>query len=361
MNLTLLRVLLIPPVLLLMACSEGRSEDNQSKDEPETGASTATVPDSEETEPTPSPEELTVLGKVGDTEITAKQLVRRIVDFRAADAQGQEDDPAIVPFQYLQDWIFAEIIRNEIQSLGITVDDAAVEAELARRFRPETTDEREVVQDNANGEYQAVYQAFLVSTGVADSEYRKGVLEELRESAVSQHLAEGIQTTQEQMEIRWIQLPPDTQETGSDGVSLSEIKERLRYGSFETVARDVSLATEYADSSGYVGWVPRGAFPELDPLLFGNEQLGQVPLEPGFASGPYYFGDGVFFVEILNSPEELQLDDKMMMKLAAELLTAWKNERLFQGTENDSVEITFNKSIYDWVLEQVLAVQEDTQ
>ena len=122
---------------------------------------------------------------------------------------------------------------------------------------------------------------------------------------------------------------------------------RLQVEDFEAVAREVGRSDGYADPSGYVGWVPLGAFPDLDPLLY-----GAAALLPGEVSHPYYVSDGIFIIEVLSAPESRELDDTMSLKLATELTEGWKDKAVQEGLGNGTVKINFNSSEYDRVADQ---------
>ena len=122
---------------------------------------------------------------------------------------------------------------------------------------------------------------------------------------------------------------------------------------FQTVASEVSVSEGYADASGYVGWVPKGAFPELDPLLYGDAELGIVALSPGEKSALKYAQDGIYIIEILSGPEERGVSDKMGIKLTLELTQAWQDEALQEGSSNGKVKMHLNSRLYEWVADQV--------
>jgi hypothetical protein len=376
-------------VLSLMACSGGVPENTQDIDatvtvgvsttpEPEApidvtvepqAAATLTQPDPTEI-PSPGPTQQTssaetpattttlsqadiVLARVGDHEFTANDLVQHIQVLEALQThEGHGIDHGAAAFQSLQDWVLAGILRQEAGGMGIQPNEEAIESELHRRFLPTLASEKEADPDVQEQEFQASYQAFLTAANLTDPEYRAIAEQELIELALSRLLAQGIENPQEQVEVRWIRLPIDPEEPGYGEVEPSEVMQRLQDESFETVARELSRSAGYSDESGYVGWVPQGAFPELDPSLY-----GAVRLEPGYVSRPYFLQNGVYIVEVLSSPEAREIDDRMMIKLAAELVKAWKNDKLQTGVGNGYVMLNFNSSIYEWVTDQVENMQ----
>ena len=293
--------------------------------------------------------DLVWVGSVNDVEFTAGDLVQRIRVFQGVNRyHGRRVDLSAVPFESLLNMINAEILRQAAPELGIQPTEEAIDAELRRQFQPTAAAGQETEPGQLEREFQDTYQAFLTATGLADSEYRVIVEEELTEYGLLLMLSQEIESPQEQVEVRWIRLPIDPDEAGSNGLQPDQVAHRLQVEDFEAVAREVGRSDGYADPSGYVGWVPLGAFPDLDPLLY-----GAAALLPGEVSHPYYVQDGIFIIEVLSAPESRELDDRMRLKLAMELTEAWKDKAVQEGLGNGTVKINFNSSIYDRVADQV--------
>ena len=292
--------------------------------------------------------DLVSVGSVNDVEFTAGDLVQRIRMFQGVNRyHGRRVDLSAVPFESLLNMINAEILRQAAPKLGIQPTEKAIDAELRRQFQPTAAAGQETEPGQLEREFQNTYRAFLASTGLADSEYRVIVEEELTEYGLLLMLSQEIESPQEQVEVRWIRLPNDPDEAGSNGLQPDRVAHRLEVEDFEAVARESGRSDGYADPSGYVGWVPQGAFPDLDPLLF-----GAAALLPGEVSIPYYVQDGVFIIEVLSAPESRELDDRMSLKLATELTEAWKDKAVQEGAGNGTVKINFNSSVYDRVGDQ---------
>ncbi len=293
-------------------------------------------------------------GRVNNVEFTMGDLVQRIRVLQGVNRyDGGRVDLSTVPFEYLQELVNAEILRQAAPGLNIKPSDQAIDGELRRQFQPTAPQGQEVDPGQLEREYQNNYQTFLTATGLTDSEYRVIVEEEITEFGLFLNLSQEVERSQEHVEVRWIRLPIDPSEAGTSGLQPDQVAQRLEVEPFDVVAREVSRSAGYADSSGYVGWVPQGAFPNLDPILYGDEELGTAALQPGETSRPFYARDGIFFVQKLSGPEERELDDRMMVKLTLELAEAWKDQALQEGTSNGTVKMKFNSRLYDWVADQV--------
>ena len=119
------------------------------------------------------------------------------------------------------------------------------------------------------------------------------------------------------------------------------------------MARSVGVSSGYADEYGYVGWVPRQAFKEIGALLFGDEKLGQKPLNVGATSSPLFTADGIYIVHKLSGPEILPISNLMRFRLNGRMLEDWEQERLRLGASEGWVQMNFNSDLYQWVADQV--------
>ena len=213
-----------------------------------------------------------------------------------------------MPFEYLQELVNVEILRQAASDLGVQPSEEGVEEALRRQFEPTAPEGQEVDPGQLDREFRNNYQTFLTATGLTDSKYRVIVEEDLTEFGLFLKLGQEVENSQEHVEVRWIRLPIDPNEAGASGLLPDQVAQRLEVEPFDVVAREVSRSAGYSDASGNVGWVPRGAFPNLDPLLFGDEERGTVALKPGETSSPFYARDGIFIVQMLAGPEERDVE-----------------------------------------------------
>lgn len=293
-------------------------------------------------------------GSVNNVEFTMGDLVQRIRVLQGVNRyQGGRVDLSRVPFEYLQELVNVEILRQQAPSLGVQPSEEAIEEALRRQFQPDAPEGQEVDPGQLDREFRNNYQTFLTATGLTDSEYRVIVEEDLTEFGLFLKLGQEVEESLEHVEVRWIRLPIDPNEAGASGLQPDQVAQRLEVEPFDVVAREVSRPAGYSDASGNVGWVPKGAFPNLDPLLFGDEERGTVALVPGETSSPFYARDGIFIVQMLSGPAEREVQEHMRFKLAQESTQAWKDDALQEGTSNGTVKMQFNSRLYDWVADQV--------
>ena len=293
-------------------------------------------------------------GSVNNVEFTMGDLVQRIRVLQGVNRyEGGRVDLSTVPFEYLQNLIDAEILRQAAPQLGIEPVDEDIERELRARFQPTLTGGQEADPGQLDREFRNNYQTFLTATGLTDSEYRVILKEQLTESGLLFLMWERVESPQEHVEVQWIRLPIDPAQTGVGTLQPEQVSQRLEVEAFETVAREVSLSAGFAGEGGYVGWVPKGAFPDLDPLIFGDPDVGTAALNPGEVSRALYATDGIYIIKKLAGPESRDLDERMRMKLAQEQAENWKNDALQQGLDSETVRMHFNSALYAWVGDQV--------
>ena len=293
-------------------------------------------------------------GSVNNVEFNMGDLVQRIRVLQGVNRyQGGQVDLGTVPFEYLQNLINVEILRQAAPDLGIEPSAEAVEDGLRFRFQPTPPEGQEVDPGQLDREFQNNYQTFLTATGLTDSEYRVIVKEELTDLGLFLLLSQDIEESQEQVQVRWVRLPADPNDPGSTGLQPDQVVRRLEVEPFDVVAREVGRSAGFADSSGNVGWVPKGAFPDLDSVLFDDPENGTAALDVGELSRPLFSNEGFFIVQKTAGPEVRELDDRMRVKLNLEMVQAWKDDKLRQGTDSGTVKMNFNSELYGWVADQV--------
>ncbi len=284
-------------------------------------------------------------GRINDVEFTMGDLVERI---RVEQAVSGEVDLSRRPFDYMRNLMHAELLRQEAPALGIEVTDELVEQAIRSRFYPEVPAGQATDPGQLDQEYRENLQAYLTRTELSENDLRTIVAEGLRRSLLSIHLSENIEDPQEQVEVAWIRLDPDS------SVDIFQVFDRLRDEEFSSVAQDVGEPAGYADASGYVGWLPRQAFPEISREVFGDQSIGKPPLEMGEITSAVRTLDDTYIVKKLAGPELQPLSDKMRAKVVQQATEDWQDQRLTQGFEQGWAKIRFASKYYNWVSEQVL-------
>jgi hypothetical protein len=284
-------------------------------------------------------------GRVNDVEFNMRDLVQRI---RVEQALAGTVDLGRSPFDYLRRLLNVELLRQEAPGLGINVTDELVELALRDRFYPSTSAGQATDPGQLDQEYRENLQIYLTRTGLSESKFRGIMKEDLRLGGLHNLLERDIEEIQEQVEVEWIRLDPGGQ------VRVWDVMNRLQNEEFASVAQNVGVPKGYADSSGYVGWLPRKAFPEISRGVFGDPKTAQPPLGVGEISRPITTLDDVYVVRKLSEPELRPLSDKMGAKVRVEVVKEWQDQHLNEGLAQGWVEMKFNSRFYQWVADQVL-------
>ncbi len=287
-------------------------------------------------------------GSVRNVEFTMGDLVARIRVLQGVNRyQGGQVNLTRVPFEYLQNLVNAEILRQQSPALGIQIQDDDIEQELRRQFLPTADPGEETDPGQLEREFRNSYGGYLTATGLSDADFRVIVEEQLVQRALALLLAQEIEPTQPHVEVQWIQIPVDGE------ILIGDVAQRLVNEDFTRVAQELNSASQFADPNGYVGWVPKGAFPDLDDYMYGNEEDEIAALKPGLVSEPIFTADAYYLLKVLAAAEDRELNNTMGQKLLQENVTLWQREALVAGTTAGTVRMNFNSRLYDWVADQV--------
>ena len=287
-------------------------------------------------------------GAIRGVEFSMGDLVERIRVIQGINRyQGGKVDLSVVPFEYLQGLLNSEILRQAAPSIGIYVTKENVDEVIKGRFYPIAPAGQETDPGQLDLEFESNYQNFLTQVNLSDGVYRRIVEEGLQRQQLALFLARDIPESMEQVEIEWIRLEFD------GPVQADEVKARLEAEDFQQVAAEVNASAGFADTDGYVGWVPEGAFPDFDKMLFSTDERSAL-LEVGDISDPQFTGeDGIFIIHKLSGLEERELSPLMRYKLTMEMVEGWQETQLTQGSHDGWLEINFDSDRYAWVADQV--------
>ena len=283
-------------------------------------------------------------GSVRNVEFTMGDLVKRI---RVLQGVSGQVNLGIVPFEYLSNLLDAEVLRQASPGLGITLTDEDIDEALRSQFYQQAEAGQQVDPGQLDQEYAARYQIYLERTNLTDKDYRIIVEERLALGWLSLLLGQQIADPQEQVEVEWIRFDQES------GIVAEEVVARLALQEFAIVANDVGVTQGFADPNGYVGWIPRGAFPDLASVLYGDEDKGIPPLAVGGISDPIFTVDGLYIIRKLSSLEAHDLDANMRAKLNVELVTDWQQQQRKNGAEEKCLKMNFNSKWYAWVTDQI--------
>ena len=247
-----------------------------------------------------------------------------------------------------------ELLKQGAPEYGIEITDDDLDDTVQGIFTPTLPPDQIATEDQQEREFKERYQAYLNFNRISDSDFRRLTEEQLYFFDMRNALGENVPTEEEHLEVYWLRTPirPDPAlGEPAKWQDLGAISERLENEDFEVVAQDYSAAFRFADSNGYVGWIPRGAFPRLDGHLFGDEENEPLPI--GEISMPWESSGYLHFMKVVDGPEMREVTDQWSERLKDMALQGWLEERFEQGTSGGWVEVKYDSKIYAWAAEQL--------
>ena len=158
----------------------------------------------------------------------------------------------------------------------------------------------------------------------------------------------------EHMDVSWIALPNETSGSESPPPTAEEVLQRLEAEDFADVAMEIG------GDSGPQGWLPKGAYPDLDVAIFGPQPLAQSEV-----SRPITGQNATYIVTVLSDVDVRPLDDDWLPGLKEQALQKWIQDQWALGRLEGWVEIHTDSEQYRWVVEQynksVREEQEEAQ
>ena len=229
------------------------------------------------------------------------------------------------------------VVRRNAPELGIEVTAEEIDASVITRFDSTPVDAPEPV-DTLTTEGRGAFDGFLGTFNVSESDYRQWLTGRLYVSELQEHFNDKIPDNARQVSVEWI--------VTASTVTAQEALDRITAGEeFAAVADELSSDRVVAGPGGLVGWVPRGAIEELDPILF-SEELALNEL-----IGPLVTSAGSIVLRVNDGPSEQPVTAVMRGFLATNALQNWLEAKVAEADV-----VTDGLSIDDaqWVIDQIL-------
>lgn len=280
------------------------------------------------------------IATVGGIKHSLGELVKRTRASAAISAsQGQQPEMGTLPFQMLIDLVNEELIRQAAPGLGVVVTQDDVDAQIRTGFYPRPLEGQQTDPEALEREFQENYRRFLNVAQLSDREYREMVRVNLLSNKIREMKGEQVPAVEEQVYAHWIRV--------MDEEALNAVEAEVKKGeAFDRLARIYSVGDSYADDNGEVGWVPKGAFPDLDGVLFSIEH--DVVSEPIIASQGIYY----YLVKVTDGPELREVSEEMREALKTQIFAQWLNEE----RNNSAVSVSFGSYEYEWLVGKVQEV-----
>ena len=284
-----------------------------------------------------------VIVSVNDVERTMGEMVDRARARVASQVEaGAQPQIANVPFEVLTSLVDEELLTQGASSVGVTVTRDDIDQEIRSTFYPRATPGEEQDPDALEREFQQRYTDFLTISQLSDETYRQIARSNILRTQIREIVGQEVPSLAESVYVHWIRV--------SDEAVASEVVGRLEAGEdFVGLAREYNQDTVWANHDGEVGWVPRGAFVELEETLFS--------IEHGVVSHPLRSRAGVHMLKVTDGPAIVEVNDNMREILKTRALENWLDEE----RDRNSVVVNFDSDDYDWVISKVVELTNISQ
>jgi hypothetical protein len=306
---------------------------------------------------------------VNDTRFSQGDLVKRVrmiqagqgytgafVDLTSILRVLYNPDIEITSGPFTLGWVQMELLKQGAPEYGVEVTEDIIDETIQFIFCPTPAPGEIVTEDQQERECMEQYESYLNRNRISDADFRRIMEERLYFFDMREAIGANVATEEEHLEVSWIRTPVRPDPSLGDPTrwqDLGAIVERLEKEEFEAVAYEFSPAfdSRYTDSTGYVGWLPKGAFPRLDPHLFGDDEF--EPLEIGEISDPWESSGYMYFMKVTDGPEVRAVEEKWTDRLKDIALQSWLEDRFEVGTSEEWVRVKYDSKIYAWAAEQL--------
>ncbi len=262
-------------------------------------------------------------------------------------------------------WVQMELLKQSAPEFGVSVTEDDIDGTVRQIFTPEYAPDEVISDDQKDREFRERFESYLTLNRISEADFRRIVEEQLYFYEMRDAIGENVPTEAEHLELYWLRTPVRPDPAMGDPARFQDLQliaDRLEKEDFEAVASEYSMVfdTRYTESNGYVGWLPRGAFPNLDFQLFGGERFDREiePLEYGEISDPWESSGYMYFMKVVDGPEVREVEQKWNARLKDIALQTWLEDKFEEGTSEEWVRVKYDSRIYAWAAEQLRQTAE---
>ena len=252
---------------------------------------------------------------------------------------GQAPQVGTLPFEVLNGLVDEALLKQGAPGEGVLVTREDVDQEVRAAFYPRPPAGEVTDPESLEREYQENYRQFLEISQLSDSDYREIARVRILRREVREKVSEQVPSVEESVYVHWIRVRDDE--------TAIQVEQRLDAGEeFDALARELNQDSTYADFNGEVGWVPRGAFVELEELLFSIEHYTE---DNPIYSESLTTRSGIHILKVTDGPELHEINETMRGVLEIRALEEW----LDAERESNYVNVDFGSDEYEWVVGKI--------
>jgi len=264
-----------------------------------------------------------------------------VKNMRANMAMGAYSDPqaaAGAPFEVLNSMVENELVYQAALREGFKVTDAEVDFYVEGIFYPTPAEGETVDPADLEREYKERYRGFLTTAGLSDREYRRMIRYGISGGKMANQIAQEVSSHANHVEVYWILVPSDE--------NYAKAVEEITAGmEFAEACSEYNVEAMYADENCYVGWIPEGAFPELEGVLFS--------IEHNKVSDPIRTSEGAYFLKVVGGPEAREMTEAMRNQVEFQAYRTWVEELRNEYLAGGLLRYNFDSHWYNWVMDEV--------
>ena len=290
-----------------------------------------------------SPPRQTVV-TVNNTTFNLGYLVKIMRMLQGGGATGAQDQNlGSLPFQVVQTLADNELIRQAAPRENIPVTSQELDQEIRKRMLGDVGEEG-TPADQLEREFQERYRRYLTQIKISENDHREIVLNDLYRDRLRELLGQSVPSVLPHAHLYTLPLTAEDADEVAD-----EVRTQFARGeSFESLVEKFVAQQDLVRRGGEVGWVPQGAFPELDSLLFEELEIGQLS-DPIMDFDPSTSAGVTTIYLVAERAEAREVEDQYREILKSRSLQEW----LIQERVANDVRVPFNSDQYAWVIAQL--------
>ena len=289
---------------------------------------------------------------VDDAKYTRGDLVKLLrVQQEAASRTGSTFNAADEIFGSFNRLVEEEIIAQTAPSLGITVSEEEVEAEIRRILEPSEFQSAGKDSDQIEREFQERYASYLNSIQLDKAEHRKLMKTIILRGKMTRFIGDSVSAVAEHVNLYRIAIGQNDDievmyrkyEDLLDGRTEPEAFRKA----FKQIAKEFSRDDqEILRKGGELGWFPQGVIADYEFNFFDLE-IGELGDPIPDVEAPS--GGGLFVFMVAERDPTRELDAPILNVLRGQALQDWLNEE----RKNHDIQVVFNDRIHSWMVKQL--------